>query len=68
MKILSSNSILLCPNCGPTHCCPKFIKNDKFFIIEDDYNSSVKFKKEDVKKIIQDVDKILSLHRSSLDT
>jgi len=57
--------------CGPTHCnpcCPKFTDKGKYFMIEDDYNDSIKIDKKDINKLIKDVNRILSLHRSSLDT
>jgi len=57
--------------CGPTHCnqcCPKFTDKGKYFMIEDDYNDLIEIDKKDINKLIKDVNKILSLHRSSLDT
>lgn len=56
--------------CGPTHCnlcCPKFIDKGKHFVIEDDYDSSIKLKKSDIQKVIDDINKIISKPVSSMD-
>lgn len=66
---MKPKEILLCPpqpgHCNP--CCPKLIKKNDQFSIEDDYNSLIILEKNQIDNLINDIDKILSLHGSSLD-
>lgn len=66
---MKPKEILLCPpqpgHCNP--CCPKLIKKNDQFSIEDDYNSSIILEKNQINNLVNDIDKILSLHGSSLD-
>jgi|SaaInlV_125m_DNA_1040241.scaffolds.fasta_scaffold262364_2 hypothetical protein len=61
---------VLCPQCGgPTNpCCPVIKTNEDLFFIEDDYGQSIKIKKEDLPNLIKDVNKILSMHGSGMDS
>jgi hypothetical protein len=51
MKILSSNSVKLCP-CNPKNNCPEVILLENGWIqIKDDFGSSVKMTLEEAKEI-----------------
>ena len=65
---MKNNELRLCgpPGFCPP-CCPNLIYKKDHFIIEDDYDDIIKINNKDMEKLINDVDKILSLHRSSLD-
>jgi hypothetical protein len=67
---MKPKEILLCPpqpgHCNP--CCPKLIKKDDQFHIEDDYDSSIILEKDQINDIINNVNKIISLPRSGMDS
>jgi len=62
-----NNEVVLCPVCVPMTCCPVLKLEDNNIVITDDYNQTIKIPLEDSQKLIENVDKALSMHRSSLD-
>lgn len=66
---MKTNSEILCCNpLVPCSSCPNLIHNKDHFIIEDDYEDSIKIDIKDIESVVEDVDRILSLPRTSLDS
>lgn len=65
---MKNNELRLCgpPGWCPP-CCPNLIYNKDHFIIEDDYEDSIKIDIKDIERVVEDVDRILSLPGTSLD-
>ena len=65
---MKDNSILLC--CTPLNPCPEcpnLIYNKDYFLIEDDYDDSIKIHTKDIEQLVQDVDSLLKQSGFSLD-
>lgn len=59
--------VILC-GCTPLNpCCPVVKKLEDTFLIEDDYENTIRIKKEDINSLVKDVSTIISEYRSSLD-
>jgi len=48
-------------------CCPTIEKKSQAFIIKDDYGNQIEIPKGQIQKIIEDINDINGLNRSSLD-
>ncbi|NDG53622.1 MAG: hypothetical protein EBY39_11460 [Flavobacteriia bacterium] len=59
-----NKSRLLCPT---VCCCPEIFLKDDAFIIKDDYSGEIKIPLKDIKKLVKDLDILLSSSGSSLD-
>jgi hypothetical protein len=60
--------IVLCTPLDPTPpCCPELSYADGRFKIDDDYGQSITLDRESINQIVNDLDKIISMPRSSLD-
>lgn len=59
--------VILC-GCTPlTPCCPVVKELEDVFLIDDDYDNTIKIKKQDIKSLVKNVNTIISEYRSSLD-
>lgn len=65
---MKNNELRLCgpPGYCPP-CCPNLIYKKDHFIIEDDYDDSIKINIKDIEKIVKDVDTLLKQSGFSLD-
>jgi len=70
VKLMSNKvikEVILC-GCTPLNpCCPVVKESEELFLIDDDYNNTVKINKKDINSLVENVNKIISEHRSSLD-
>ena len=48
-------------------CCPTIEKKSQAFVIKDDYGNQIEIPKDQIQKIIEDINDINGLNRSSLD-
>lgn len=48
-------------------CCPTIEKKSQEFIIKDDFGNQIKIPEDQIQKIIEDINDINGLDRSSLD-
>ena len=62
------NQITLCPACVPlSPCCPTLILDNLNLKIEDDYGNTAYMQYSNITKLVKDVNKVLSVHGSSVD-
>jgi len=60
--------IVLCTPLDPTPpCCPELSYVDGNFKIDDDYGQSIILDRDSIHQVINDLDKIISMPRDSLD-
>lgn len=48
-------------------CCPTIEKKSQAFVIKDDYGNQIEIPKDQIQKIIEDINDINGLNRPSLD-
>lgn len=59
--------VILC-GCTPLNpCCPVVKLSEDYFLIDDDYENTVKIDNKDIDSLLKNVNTIISEHRSSLD-
>jgi len=66
--MLKNNQVTLCPACGVLNpCCPTLILDNLNLKIEDDYGNIAYIQYSNITKLVKDVNKVLSVHGSSVD-
>lgn len=59
--------VVLC-GCTPLNpCCPVVKDFEDQFLIDDDYENTIKIDKKDINSLLENVNTVISEHRSGLD-